>query len=222
MTGQVRKAEAAHYCCELAEETLSRGDRETPKTYLKQALERDTNCARASILQGHIALGNKDYAAAINAFKTVERQSPDHFIQVIAPLGECYIASGRHDEFIRYLREVHSREHSGRLTAALATLIARQENAENALAFLEQELKEYPSFLGLRSLVELKLELPERTKDPHVAILYRASRHMLDGAVHYKCDNCGFTGKMLYWHCPGCKHWDTIAPLPDLLCRNHY
>ena len=220
MTGQVRKAEAAHYCCELAEEALHRGDQEKPKEFLKQALERDTNCARASILLGHMALNNKDYAAAINAFKTVERQSPNHFIQVIASLGECYTALGRHDEFLRYLREVHSREHSGRLTAALSTLIARQESANKALTFLEQELKEYPSFLGLRSLVELKLEQPERNDDPHLAMLYRASRHMLEGAVHYKCDNCGFTGRMLYWHCPGCKHWDTIKPLSDLLCRN--
>ena len=29
----------------------------------------------------------------------------------------------------------------------------------------------------------------------------------------YKCKNCGFDAKMLHWHCPSCKHWESIQPI---------
>jgi lipopolysaccharide biosynthesis regulator YciM len=221
-TGQVRKIEAAHYCCQLAEEAQRRGDNERVRGLLQQALERDANCSRASIMQGQSALAAQQYATAVKAFKAVERQNPDHFIQVITPLGECYAALNKHDEYIRYLLEVQQRDHSGRLTAALAELITRQRGPAAALDFLESELKQHPSFLGLRSLIELKLAEPDSTGDTHLTVLYQASRFMLNGAVHYHCANCGFTGRMMYWHCPGCKRWNTTKPLPDLLCKTSH
>jgi lipopolysaccharide biosynthesis regulator YciM len=33
------------------------------------------------------------------------------------------------------------------------------------------------------------------------------------GKPAYLCRECGFTGKTLYWQCPGCKRWDTVRPI---------
>ena len=218
MTGQVRKVEAAHYCCELAEEVLQQADVEAAEQFLQQALERDTSCARASMLRGRIAMQTNDTRRALDSFKAVERQNVHYFTDVIPALSRCYALLEQPHELLDYLRDVHNRDHSGRLSATLATLIAEQDSVAAAVTFLEQELKDYPTFVGLRSLVELKLTQHEDTEQ--LKTLYRVSKHILTGAANYQCDHCGFTSKALYWHCPGCKQWSTIKPLPDMLCRN--
>ena len=218
MTGQVRKVEAAHYYCELAEEALHQGKHEQTQGFLKQALERDANCVRASMMRGQLALEAQDYQRAISSFRQVERQNPSYINEVIAGLDQCYAALERRSEGLRYLRDMQQRYRSGRLTVAVAEALAQQQNAVQAMHFLEHELKHYPTFLGLRSLVELKLS---QTDNPeHLDTLYWASKRILDGVAHYQCDNCGFTGKALYWHCPGCKRWNTVKPLPDMLSHD--
>jgi lipopolysaccharide biosynthesis regulator YciM len=32
----------------------------------------------------------------------------------------------------------------------------------------------------------------------------------------YQCTHCGFAGKALHWHCPGCKRWGTVKPILGL------
>ncbi|MFO1351127.1 MAG: lipopolysaccharide assembly protein LapB [Gammaproteobacteria bacterium] len=220
MTGQVRKLEAAHYCCELAEAAMRHGDSARAQDYLKQALQRDANCARASLLHAQIAMAGGDCKSAVAHLQAVERQNPNFFTEIIAPLGQCYAALNRQSELLEYLRNVHQHDHSGRFTAVLAELLAQQEGASAAIQFLEQELREYPSFIALRYLVELKIAHKQYPQASDIETLYRTSKHMLNGAARYRCDNCGFIGKSLHWHCPSCKRWSTIKPLPDLVCKH--
>ena len=32
----------------------------------------------------------------------------------------------------------------------------------------------------------------------------------------YQCVHCGFTPSLLFWQCPSCKQWTTVAPLDEL------
>ncbi|MCG8432623.1 MAG: hypothetical protein MJA83_01155, partial [Gammaproteobacteria bacterium] len=42
-----------------------------------------------------------------------------------------------------------------------------------------------------------------------------ALRHLAQSGPRYKCRECGFTGKTLYWQCPSCKQWNTTRPYVD-------
>lgn len=221
MTGQSKRVETAHHCCELAEEALRHNDTGRAQELLQQALIRDPNCARASVLRGRIAMGDGNYAAAIVAFQAVEHQNRSYFTEVITPLGQCYTALGRQLELIAYLRDVQGRDHSGRVTDALAGLLLEQEGEEVALRFLENELQSYPTLFGMRRLVEIKLARNQNNAHCDLETLYRITKHMFDGAARYKCDNCGFIGKFLHWCCPSCKKWSTVKPFPDLVIRNN-
>jgi len=218
LSGQSRQIETAQFCCELAEQAWHQKDSETAQQFLHEAVIRDPNCVRASILRGYIAMTAGDNATAITAFQWVERQNRSYFTEVIAPLSRCYAALERHSDLLKYLRQIHERDHSGRLTDALAALLLQQEGEEPALHFLEDELRRYPTLLGLRRLVELKLARSEGTNSDLEA-LYRISRHMLDDAARYRCDKCGFVGKFLHWCCPSCKSWSSIKPLPDVVFK---
>ncbi len=220
LSGQSKKMETAHFCCELAEESLLQADRQEARKFLRQALERDPSCMRASILSGHMAMDEGNYQAAINAFQFVETQDRHYFSEVISPLNQCYAILGQQADFVAYLGKIQSYDHSGHITVALAELLKQQEGDAAALVFLEKELEEHPSFLGLRCLVELKLVRGKEVNRSDLDALYRTSKHMLNSTARYKCNRCGFIGKSIHWSCPSCKSWSSVKPLPDMICKD--
>ena len=182
-------------------------------------MTRDPNCARANLMLGRLAMQADHPEAAIVAFQAVERQDRGYFPEVIAPLGQCYGAVGRLDEWGAYLRDVQQRDHGGRITDALAEWLMRQEGEAAALRFLECELREYPTLLGLRRLVEIQLERGQGAGYADLRALHCISTQMLNSAARYRCVNCGFVVKSLHWCCPSCQQWNTIKPMPDLVMK---
>ncbi|MFO1371812.1 MAG: lipopolysaccharide assembly protein LapB [Candidatus Competibacteraceae bacterium] len=219
MSGDSKRPESAHFCCELAEDALRQHEDAKAKAWLRDALARDPNCARASLLLGRLAMRTSDYREAISAFQAVEQQDRGYFPEAIAPLSQCYSVLDCLDQWVRYLREVQERDHSGRVTDALAEWLLKQEGEDAALQFLERELREYPTLLGLRRLVEIKLGRGEKTEYADLRALHCISTQMLNNAARYRCTNCGFVVKTLHWCCPSCQQWNTIKPLPDLVMK---
>ncbi|MDV7395254.1 hypothetical protein RZS08_27955, partial [Arthrospira platensis SPKY1] len=101
--GESRRNQTAHFCCELAEEAIRQQQEPEARTWLNDALARDPNCSRASLLLGRLAMRAGNHQAAIVAFQAVERQDRDYLPEVIGPLGQCYVALGRLDEWVAYL-----------------------------------------------------------------------------------------------------------------------
>lgn len=219
ISGESKRRETAHFCCELAEEANSRHEDAEARTWLLDALARDPDCTRASLLLGRLAMRAGDHREAIVIFQAVERQDRGYFPEAIASLSQCYNVLGRIDEWVAYLREVQERDHGGRITDALAEWLLRQEGEEAALRFLERELRDYPTLLGLRRLVEIKLARGEGAEYADLRALHCISTQMLNSAARYRCGNCGFVVKSLHWCCPGCLRWNTIKPMPDLVMK---
>ena len=219
ISGESKRRQTAHFCCELAEEAKAGQQDDEARIWLLDALERDPDCTRANLLLGRLAIRTGDHRAAIATFQAVERQDRGYLPEVIAPLGQCYNALGRLNEWIVYLREVQERNHGGRITDALAEWLLRQEGEEAALRFLEHELREYPTLLGLRRLVEIKLARGQGAEYADLRALHCISTQMLNSAARYRCGNCGFVVKSLHWCCPGCLQWSTIKPMPDLVMK---
>lgn len=217
--GESKRRQTAHFCCELAEEASSQDGNAEARTWLFDALARDPGCARASLLLGRLAMRAGDHRAAIAAFQAVERQDRGYFPEVIGPLGQCFGALNRLDEWVHYLREVQERDHGGRVMDALAEWLLKLEGEDVALQFLERELREYPTLLGLRRLVEIKLARGEGTEYADLRALHCISTQMLNNAARYRCTNCGFVVKSLHWCCPSCQQWNTIKPMPDLVMK---
>ena len=216
ISGVSKRQETAHFCCELAEASP---DSAEARSWLRQALERDPQCARANLLLGRLALRMGDYPNAIAAFQAVERQDRDYLPEILAPLSQCYEALGRPQEWGAYLREIQQRDHSGRVSEALASWLLQHQGAATALRFLEEELRDYPTLLGLRRLVEIKLEHHKGNEYTDLRALHCISTQLLNSAARYRCTNCGFVVKALHWSCPSCQHWSSIKPMPDLVMK---
>ena len=54
---------------------------------------------------------------------------------------------------------------------------------------------------GVRDILELLKDTVER---------------VLEEKPVYQCTHCGFAGKAMHWHCPGCKRWGTVKPILGL------
>lgn len=219
ISGDSKRRQTAHFCCELAEAANARNDDAETSSWLLDALARDAGCARANLLLGRLAMRMGDHRKAIEAFQAVERQDRSYFPEAVVPLSQCYSALGCPDEWLAYLREVHERDHSGRITDTLAEWLLRLEGEEAALQFLERELREYPTLLGLRRLVDTKLARGEGAKYADLRTLQCISVQMLNSAARYRCSNCGFVVKSLHWCCPSCLQWNTIKPMSDLVMK---
>ena len=218
-TGTPMRIVAAHYCCELAEESVRSSNRDAARGWLDRALGYDERCARAAILRGRLELADGEPARALDAYTRVVARAPEFLSEVVEPLKTCYAALHRHADWIALLRGLVNQCHVGCVAGALGQALREQEGPTAALAFLEAEVAQHPSVEGLRQLIELKLAVAAPVPPADIELLLRIGRELTDRGPRYRCDNCGFVGRTLHWSCPGCKRWNTVKPIPDRLRR---
>lgn len=203
----------AQYHCEQAEQFTKLHQLVATKQALKQALNTDPTCVRASLLEGQLALAEGEIAKAILAFKRVEHQDPDYLPEVIEPLQSCYQQLGQQPEFIAYLREILARYGGITPTLVLADLLKQQQHEQEVADFIIEQLHKRPSIRGLNYLLNLALTQANSVTHEHLVLLKDMTSRLLKNKPIYKCSHCGFMGKTLHWQCPSCKQWNTAKPI---------
>ncbi|PWV59494.1 lipopolysaccharide assembly protein LapB [Plasticicumulans acidivorans] len=219
-TGTPMRVNAAHYCCELASESLAAGRVEEALAGLEQALAYDPDSVRASIQRARVVAARGDYRQAIEDYLRVVRRAHEFLPEVLEPLRECYLESGRREDWLMLLRELVQRRHASAAAVAYAKALREQEGVAAALNFIERELRLYPSLEGLRQLIDLKLAAEEPVRIGDLETLYRIGHSFAERMPRYRCDNCGFVGKSLHWSCPSCKRWGTVRPAGERTRRD--
>ena len=79
-----RRAIAAHYLCELAEDALVQGDLARTSALLRQARSRQSDCARATLLEARVAEAQLRPAAALEGYLATAAVAP-HLLLELAP-----------------------------------------------------------------------------------------------------------------------------------------
>jgi len=185
-----RKRVAAHYLCELAEQSLLQGDGERAQLLLKQAVTHDADLARAGILGARIIEARGEQRNALTAYLTALETAPGLALEIIprvlaisSELGDDDVV----DELTKRLQStgrVSERQLAWLLATALPTLSAGQ-------------------------LAELGAGEPTPAESKAIgALLTRIS----DSGGRYQCDECGLHSVGWYWRCPKCRSWDTLRP----------
>lgn len=203
----------AHYYCECAEKIMPQ---KKAADFLHQALQVDKNSVRASLLLGHLAMTDKAYSAAIKWYKNVKKQDPDYLSEVIEPLISCYQQLGQEEECVQYFKETFREHPRVSLLFFLAEHIKKQEGMEPALDFLIDQLHLYPSIKGLNQLVTWYLGMTYGKVHAKLQMLHPIMTKLLSDKPIYRCLQCGYGGKYLYWLCPGCKEWSVMKPVHGL------
>lgn len=204
--------EIANFHCELAASALLYGDIAEARKQLEAALTENRKCVRATLLQGEAALAEGNGAAAIEAWKRVEQQSPVYLSLVAPKLLEAFRKDGREKIGIQVLRGWFALYPSLDLLDALFDSELQTEGPEAAYQLVRDELRRNPTLLGLDKLLEAQILMAPVERRSDLELIKNLIHNHTRRVARYRCDSCGFKARQFYWRCPACGGWETYPP----------
>ena len=200
----------AHYYCELADISRTKGDISQLEINANKALRYDSACVRATILLADQVKASGEDKKAIKIYQSIEKQDAESMILVIDSLLECYENLSQQDKLYEYLVALQNRHENLFLQNVIASVLEKSEGKKAAIGYLSDKIKHQPSLAGLQKLVAYKEK--DIDADEVFSDLTAAISIMQKDSVEYKCQKCGFSTNTHYWLCPGCNHWGSVKP----------
>ena len=214
-TGEDFRVVTAHYYCEQAQVAESKGHLDKALQITMQALEIDSNCVRASLLNGDINAKKGNDEVAISSFRKVEHQDVDFLPEVVVRIQSAFARLDRSTEAINYLDDLAKRHGVIAATLAVAKVKNATAGSAEAILYMLERLKDTPSSRVLEYLLTLK-EGSEETSDL-LTMMKMLTSELVESRSDYQCGHCGFPARTLHWRCPACKYWNTVKPLPGVV-----
>ena len=198
----------AQFYCELAQQNKDPSST-VVESFIKQAKNHDHNCVRTALLEANIYISNSQFRKAFKCLEKIEQQDHHYLPEALPLMFICYQATNKLATFESYLRALLSRHpNMTKARLILTSIIQQQHGSRAAHHYLHSELQTYPSVEGLDALISLG----DQSNQTLVPLIKGISEKLNIRGHRYTCKNCGFSGKKLYWQCPGCKQWATIKP----------
>jgi lipopolysaccharide biosynthesis regulator YciM len=217
--GHTLRPITAQYLCELADMERKKRDLRAASQYLRDAYGEFRECVRSSLMQGEIEESMGNYENAIRFYRRVLSQDIDFLTEVLEPLQRCYERLGQADAWQAFLEDVTSAQGGVAARIAMSRLLVKQGRTQDAVDYLARYLQSTPSWLGFSQLLELANPLSGAGMDAFVERLRLSLRQLIQTGPRYKCGHCGFSTRTLYWQCPGCRQWNSITPLKDVMVQ---
>ena len=215
VTGHSQLPLIAHYYCELADVALLKGALDKAGRYIKQALATNRNCVRASILEGQLEQKLNHDKEAIRAFQKVAQQDALYLAEVVPMMLQSYRRQGKLEEAINYVKGLINRYHDNSLALPLVDVLAETQGDQTAIKFMMEQMKQQVSVGGLSKLIDLNMGSAQGPEKENLLILKTLSEKLMQNKAGYRCDQCGFEGKVLHWQCPTCKKWSSVRPIRE-------
>lgn len=206
----------SHYYCELATLAINAQEWEDAQSALKAALKADAQNARASLLIADMENRQGHYQAALSALKRIPTQAPEFIPEMLAPMETSYNGLGQPEAFIKALFELMENHPVISVVITLADKISAHNNEQDGAYVLGEFLKHKPSVKGLNRLLQYHLPESRGAARENLTLLQKFLEALLAEKPNYRCQQCGFEGKQLYWQCPSCQRWGTITPIHGL------
>ncbi|QMU61434.1 MAG: lipopolysaccharide assembly protein LapB [Gammaproteobacteria bacterium] len=208
----------AHYYCELSEMALenSGNDENEAKKLAKKALSYDNNCARASVLLGHIAMHEENFKSAIKSYVAVAKQKPEYLPEVFMKLREAFLHQGDRQGFKQFLRSINDTNLSALTLSSLLEEL-REDDVDKKIILDWLLEKSELSLLEVNGFLKSKNYEHESISEMGLVKIQKSVEQFISNRSTHQCKQCGFHGKLLYWQCPSCHSWGTVVPvMPSL------
>lgn len=219
LSGVDEHRQCSHFHCELAIKAHQRLDSSAVEHHLSTALRVNPRNVRIPILRGDFALANKEYAMAIEQWKSLENMDNRFLFLVIGKLHEAFIALGEDEVELRLLVGYFESQPSAPLLEQIYRALGRRLSPEKILAWLSQFEKSLQSWQIFSLALEAFSQASHSALHDAVIVSKLKQLAMLTRPQHFGfvCDQCGFLLQNHVWHCPGCGEWDTYPPLPRVV-----
>jgi lipopolysaccharide biosynthesis regulator YciM len=214
LTGE-KSSQVAHYYCELAEKARLNGDLDLARQYLKSSVRSESGAFRGKLIRAAIAQEGEDYAQAIRLHEQVLETDQRLMADVLPELVSCYQHANRGRELERYLRGLIEKDPSSKSALAYAVIRGGLLEPELLMDCVEEFIEQHEVLSGLVDAKRLA-ELSEEDRERAMVKITESLRTLTQAGARYRCTSCGYSSQRLLWHCPSCKAWESIRPIPAL------
>lgn len=216
VTGESTHALSAQFHCELAEQAMRSGERETVLSQLTSARTHLADCTRAFLIEAELAFAESRWSDAAAADRAACDEDPDLIALVLERLLASHDRLGTSDDLAQWLRGLIDRSRTSAPLLGLARLRAEHDPSE-AIDLLLDGLQLRPSVRGLRFLLDLMHSHGQRLDAIDPDLLTRLTERLISGQPRFRCEQCGFSGQTWHWQCPSCRDWETTRPVIGVL-----
>ena len=195
--------------CELAEQSVAKGNRKKAHDSLMRALNVDNGCVRAGLLliQWHITAKNS--SAAKKVFKRLVKKNPEYMELYIEPARQIYLQGNESPVYQEFLQQQYLNHPSTRLAIALLEYYDTNNMTEKVQQFLSEVLIKTPSFgsydFALQFLSSDSIQYSDTRES-----LSRFLKTMQDKKAEFICTQCGYESHAMQWNCPSCRNWASM------------
>lgn len=205
----------AHYYCEVAVRAQGNGDQAAAQSALNEARRNDRESPRVRLMSARAATEAGDTRRAVREYRDILANQPDLAEMVLPELARQFVRGAHAEEFDSIVADLLDRSRQALLPVAVAGLLHESLRGPSVLHAIEREIEQLVAPITEREAWPLKESHEVR------AILIWLLSDWLSRRLLYQCARCGFSAHELYWHCPGCRSWDSmrmrrdVFPAPD-------
>jgi lipopolysaccharide biosynthesis regulator YciM len=190
---------AAHYLCELATLAIERGEPKDARRLLREARKEATPFPRAALLRAQIAEADAQPELAVRLLRKALIESPELLQDQLPHLLKLVEPQARDTVLAELVAQAESRDFGELKRLVFAAIAADLVGAEPLRTSIETVFSQ-----------DATLQAVWRAGPAHYERTAHEIGALLAHAEKYRCNECGFSGRSFYWHCPACHTWDSF------------
>jgi lipopolysaccharide assembly protein B len=190
---------AAHYLCELASTSMERGEMDAARRLLQEARQLTAPFPRADVLRAQIAEWEGNSELAVQLLRDAMTVSPTLLQEQLPHLLRLTAGNGQDDILKQLVAQAESRDFGELKRLVFAAISAGLAQAPALQSSIEKVFSQDPT---LKAVWQAQPGRHDRIAQEIGALLEQAEK--------YRCNECGFSGRSFYWHCPACHSWDSF------------
>ncbi len=204
-----------HYYCELADESLQKGNLHEVDGFIEKAKKTYKQSTRLMSLQGDIAYHQKDYKVSLSYYlKAIKEDS-----RLLSMLFNKTDESASHSDNTQYLQnellKTYQKNPDNNVFEAILQLAEKYGSNEKIDTLVDEVLVNKK--LTIKSIFKASGYIKDKSKNLNhserslglIKVNQSLGKH-LQGVPSFRCEHCGYKMHDYLWRCPACNHWDTV------------
>lgn len=200
----------AQYYCELAEAARSDGNFDAMRRALIEARRNASELPRVQFLHARSAFEHGKLRESRRGYRELLEREPKLAEVVLPPFAAVFPRGARDSAFDSVVKRLLNKSPQANTPLAVAGLKHPRLRSPAMLEAIERELKLLVEPMSERAIASFMDSQEVRTALIRLLTEWVAQRPL------YLCQVCGFRTQDLYWHCPGCRSWDTMQMRQDV------
>lgn len=202
-----------HLLWRMAAEAHKAGDTAKARDLLEKAIATHPGCLPAWRMLAEMDVDAGNTKAAISTLEKALEARPElfHLLEDVMQKAFATTAGNNGLQALWEKASLHPKAH-WRTSAGYARWLESQGERDEALSVLKKVYTTSPNLLETADALSHTLQ-DMGAADEALAILHTHLAQKQKTLMAYQCRSCGFSSQKIFWHCPQCHHWDSVAPI---------